>query len=71
MACTLPDPCYRQDCPACYPDLFMDTETIDPQSEDGWTPDTSQGFPASAAWEIGRALAAADTTNIPNRQAED
>jgi hypothetical protein len=22
--CTLPDPCHRQDCPHCYPELFMD-----------------------------------------------
>ena len=31
-------------------------EPVDPQSEDGWTPDTSQGFPPGAAYEIGRDL---------------
>jgi hypothetical protein len=71
MACTLPEPCYRQDCPHCYPENFMDKpDPVDPQSEDGWTPDTSQGFPAAAAWEIGRALAAADTATVTNRQTE-
>ncbi len=42
---------------------------IDPQSADGWTPDTSQGFPPGAAWAIGRALVEAERTAvIPNRQ---
>lgn len=35
-------------------------EPVDPQSEDGWTPDTSQGFPPGAAYEIGRDLALVD-----------
>jgi hypothetical protein len=60
MRCTLPDPCYRHDCPACYPEKFMDDMSEDPQSADGWTPDTSQGFPPDAAYEIGRALVAAE-----------
>ena len=29
----------------------------DPQAADGWTPDTTRGFPPAAAYEIGRALA--------------
>ena len=41
--------------------------TDDPWAAEGWTPDTSKGFPPGLAYEVGAALARSAAT-IPNRQ---
>lgn len=41
--------------------------TDDPWAADGWTPDTSKGFPPGLAYEVGAALARS-TANCENRR---
>jgi hypothetical protein len=68
MGCTLPDPCHRQDCPHCYPELFADTDDFRERFRELTETGRSVRRTGRPIMTLIAEALGPDTATIPNRQ---